>query len=83
VSALITIQGLRSSDAEDRAAEQRAYHGPGLTFGELAIGELFDWPAPLPVGPEPLVKATAMRYEWTRGYGFAEPFDRVERWPRA
>jgi hypothetical protein len=61
------------------AAAQIAYHGPGLTFGELAIGELFEWPPPLPQGCEPIVKTADDRYEWSRGYGTAEPFYRVER----
>jgi hypothetical protein len=64
------------------AAEQGRVFGPGLTFGELAIGELFDWPSPISVGREPIVKASETRYEWSRGYGTAEPFYRVERWPR-
>jgi hypothetical protein len=57
-----------------------AYHGPGLTFGELAVGEAFRWAAPLPAGPEALRKTSATRYEWSRGYGTAEDYYRVERW---
>jgi hypothetical protein len=61
----------------DNARAQIAAHGPGLTFGELAEGELFHWPG-LP-GPEPMVKASATRYEWSRGFGTAQAFYRVER----
>jgi len=48
------------------------------TFGALAIGASFTWrdtPAIQhgPPGPEPLRKASAVRYEWSRGYGTAEP----------
>jgi hypothetical protein len=71
-----------ADDAAANAAAQIAYHGPGLTFGELAIGEYFEWPPPIPQGPEPMVKTAADRYEWTRGYGTAESFYRVERWER-
>ena len=63
-------------------AEHLAYRGPGLTFGELAIGELFEWAKPIPVGTEPIAKASATRYEWSGGYGTAEAYYRVERWPR-
>jgi hypothetical protein len=68
----------------DRAAEQIAAHGSGPTFGELAIGECFEWPPPIPRARsgEPLVKTSETRYEWSRGYGTAESFYRVERWPR-
>jgi hypothetical protein len=65
--------------------EHLAYHGPGLTFGELAIGERFEWAAPIPRGPEPLTKTAADRYEFGRrasgigGYGTAEDYYRVER----
>jgi len=65
------------------ALEQIAYHGPGLTFGELAIGECFTWPAgpgKIPRGTEPIVKTAENRYEWSRGFGTAEDFYRVERW---
>jgi len=61
-------------------AAQIAYHGPGLTFGELAIGECFTWAPPIPRGPEPIVKTAEDRYAWSRGYGTAEDFYRVERW---
>lgn len=54
-------------------------HGPGLTFAELAVGELFDWAAPIPRGPEPMVKTSATGHAWSRGYGTAEAFYRVER----
>ncbi len=61
------------------AAEQILAHGPGLTFRELAIGEQFWWPAPIPRGPEPMTKVSATRYQWSRGTGTAEDFYRVER----
>jgi hypothetical protein len=67
--------------ATAHAAAQIAYHGPGLTFGELAIGERFEWPAPIPCGPEPMVKTAVDRYGWSRGFGTAETFYRVERVP--
>lgn len=70
-------------DDATNAALQIAAHGPGLTFDALAIGELFDWPPPLPPGPEPLVKTAADRYAWSRGTGTAEGFYRVERWEPA
>lgn len=54
----------------------------GTTFGDLAIGDRFRWrntPA-IQHGPEatlrtmaPLTKTTATRYEWSRGYGTAQP----------
>lgn len=52
--------------------------GVATTFGALAIGDRFEWrdtPAIQsgPPGPEPMTKATATRYEWSRGYGTAEP----------
>jgi hypothetical protein len=61
--------------------------GRHLTFGDLAIGELFEWRDTKeiqsgPPGPEPMVKATAIRYEWSKGYGTAEahyPVRRVRR----
>lgn len=64
------------------AVDQILYHGPGPTFGELAIGECFDWPAPIPrpLSGEPLIKASEVKYEWSRGVGVAEDFYRVERW---
>lgn len=73
---------LRVSDehALDHAGTQIAYHGPGLTFGELAIGDAFHWPPPIPRGPEPMVKSADDRYQWSKGYGTAEAFYRVERW---
>jgi hypothetical protein len=46
------------------AEEQIKYHGPGLTFGELAIGEAFTWPPPLPRGPGPITKTDATHYEF-------------------
>lgn len=62
------------------ARTQLAYHGHGPTFGELAIGECFYWPPPIPRGPEPMVKSADDRYQWSKGYGKAEAFYRVERW---
>ncbi len=59
---------------------QLAAHGPGRTFGEVAIGESFCWPRPITRGPEPMVKSADDRYAWSRGYGKAEPFYRVETW---
>jgi hypothetical protein len=70
----------QQQDQADHARTQIAYHGPGLTFGELAIGERFYWPPPIPRGPEPMVKSGDDRYEWSRGYGTAEAFYRVQRW---
>jgi len=48
------------------------------TFGALTIGDRFEWRDTAeiqhgPPGPEPMTKATATRYEWSRGYGIAEP----------
>jgi hypothetical protein len=48
-----------------------------VTFGNLAIGDTFEWRDTAeiqhgPPGPEPMVKATATRYEWSRGFGTAE-----------
>ena len=76
----------RHADA-DHAAAQIAYHGPGLTFGELAIGECFYWPPPIPRGPGEIWKVAPDRYEfWIHGVvdgwkatGTAEAFYRVER----
>ncbi|MEP7304186.1 MAG: hypothetical protein ABJA98_01585 [Acidobacteriota bacterium] len=64
------------------AADQILAHGPGLTFGALAIGECFEWPPPIPCadGGEPLVKTSDVGYAWSRGTGTAEAFYRVERW---
>jgi hypothetical protein len=67
-------------DALANARAQIAAHGPGLTFGQLAIGECFEWPPPLPRGSEPMVKTAADRYAWSRGQGTAESFYRVETW---
>jgi hypothetical protein len=53
-------------------------HGPGRTFGELAIGECFYWPPPILRGPEPMVKSGDDRYQWSRGYGTADACYRVE-----
>jgi hypothetical protein len=75
--ALARRQNQQFQDRHARA--QVEYHGPGLTFGELAIGETFEWPPPIPKGPEPMVKSGDDRYQWSRGYGTAEPFYRVER----
>jgi hypothetical protein len=55
-----------------------------VTFGELAIGEAFEWRDTAeiqhgPPGPEPMTKATATRYEWSKGYGTAEPHYPVRR----
>jgi hypothetical protein len=77
---------LRGVDAI-HAREQIAHHGPGLTFGELAIGECFKWPPPIPRGPGEIWKASSDRYEfWIHGEvggrkatGTAESFYRVER----
>ena len=55
------------------------YHGPGLTFGELAIGETFEWAAPTPRGPEPMRKFSDDTYGWSKGVGTAEGYYRVER----
>jgi hypothetical protein len=57
---------------------------PAVTFGELAIGDRFEWRDTAdiqhgPPGPEPLRKATATRYEWSRGFGTAEPHYPVRR----
>lgn len=79
---VIEMPVVEREESTVHVAAQVAYHGPGLTFGALAIGELFDWPAPISVGREPIVKASETRYEWSRGYGTAESFYRVERWPR-
>ena len=65
-------------------------HGPGLTFGELAIGEAFDWAPPLQGARLPrlaMTKVTAIGYEfWIHGRvggrrasGTAEAYYRVER----
>jgi hypothetical protein len=48
------------------------------TFGDLVIGDTFEWRDTAeiqhgPPGPEPMVKAAATRYEWSKGYGTAEP----------
>jgi hypothetical protein len=59
-----------------RAAAQIAAHGPGPTFGDLAIGDAFHWP--FARGPEPMIKTSDTRYAWSRGYGTAEPYYRVE-----
>jgi hypothetical protein len=74
-------RGQAAQGAVDHALVQIAYHGPGPTFGELAIGECFEWPPPLPRANngEPRVKTSETRYEWSRGYGTAEAFYRVER----
>jgi hypothetical protein len=55
-----------------------------VTFGELAIGDVFWWrdTAEIKSGPrghEPMRKASATRYEWSRGYGTAEPHYPVQR----
>mgnify|MGYP001582264739 CR=1 FL=1 len=70
----------RAQRVVDGMLAQIKAHGPGPTFGELAIGECFDWAPPLRLGREPLVKTSATRYEWSRGTGTAEDFHRVERW---
>jgi hypothetical protein len=59
---------------------QISAHGPGPMFGDLAIGECFHWPPPIPRGPEPMVKSADDRYQWSTGYGNAEAYYRVERW---
>jgi hypothetical protein len=48
------------------------------TFGQLAIGDTFWWRDTKaiqhgPRGPELMTKTTATRYEWSKGYGIAEP----------
>ncbi len=62
------------------AAAQIAYHGPGLTFGELVIGECFEWPLPIPRAytREPLVKTSDTTYAWSKGTGTAAAYDRVD-----
>lgn len=77
--AVISKKDQASADTE-HARTQRTYHGPGPTFGELAIGECFYWPPPIPRGSEPMVKSADDRYQWSKGYGKAESFYRVERW---
>jgi len=47
------------------------------TFGALAIGDTFWWRDTKaiqhgPRGPEPMTKATATRYAWSKGSGSAE-----------
>jgi hypothetical protein len=50
-----------------------------VTFGELAIGDLFWWTArDGGRGPEPMRKTTAARYEWSRGFGTVEAHVPVE-----
>ena len=71
---------LKAQADQVNARTQVAYHGAGPTFGELAIGECFYWPPPIPRGPEPMVKSADDRYEFRTGYGKAEPYYRVERW---
>lgn len=61
-------------------ADHLAYHGPGLTFGELAIGDSFRWADPIPRGPKPLIKLNDRVYTTSGGSGEAEAFYRVERW---
>lgn len=77
-----------------RVAEHLAYHGPGPTFGELAIGDRFTWAPKLGEASRPhrpgfeYWKVSATTYEFwirgqvdgRRGYGTAEDFYRVERW---
>jgi hypothetical protein len=84
-------RGQRAQQAVDAITEHVHVYGPGLTFGELAIGERF-WDArpvvqmpgahwPPPRGPL-LVKTSATGYEFTngRGIGTAQDYYRVERW---
>jgi hypothetical protein len=74
------VDDMPVNDAAANARAQIAAHGPGRTFGALAIGECFRWPAPIPRGSEPMVKTADDRYEWSRGYGRAESFYRVVKW---
>lgn len=74
-----------------RVVDHLAAYGPGLTFGELAIGELFAHASPLDrpdvQQPSPHVKLDATRYGCylaagvPTGTGSAEDYYRVERWP--
>jgi hypothetical protein len=85
----VTFDALERFVAKGRRAQnvldQLAAHGPGLTFGELAIGELFTWPDRLGGA---IVKVADDGYEfWIHGKvggrlgtGTAEDFYRVERW---
>jgi hypothetical protein len=68
----------RAAMLERARAEHLAYHGPGPTFGELAIGDRFRWAAPLNDGPV-MTKADADFYTWDRGSGTAQDYYRVER----
>lgn len=73
---------------EEAQREHLDVYGPGLTFGELAIGERFyhampikqmpgaHWPPPR--GPL-VTKVSEDRYEWERGYGLARAYYRVDR----
>lgn len=77
------LDDVLANEADERNAKtQLEYHGPGLVWSDLEIGALFEWPAPIPRGPEPMRKTSEVRYDWSRGYGSAEAFYRVERWPR-
>lgn len=54
------------------------------TFGRLAIGDTFWWRDTKeiqhgPRGPEPMQKITAEKYQWSKGYGTAEPHYPVTR----
>jgi len=54
------------------------------TFGALAVGDFFEWRDTVdiksgPPGPEPLQKTSSTRYEWSRGFGTAEPHYPVRR----
>jgi hypothetical protein len=72
---------------EQAKVDHLAVYGPGLTFGELAIGEWFMWVGFMS-GGGPMWKVTEVRYEfWIHGvvggrlaYGTAEDYYRVERW---
>jgi hypothetical protein len=84
---LTPVEDAPVNDPAANARAQIAAHGPGLTFGELAIGECFTWPPPIPVGPTPIVKVDATHYEFLihgtgpmTGRGIAEAFYRVETW---
>jgi hypothetical protein len=85
-AALVTLGDVAGFVARGRraqgAVDQILAHGPGLTFGELAIGECFEWPLPMPraLDGEPLVKTSDVGYAWSRGQGTAEAFYRVDRW---
>jgi len=85
-------RGQRAQKAVDAITEHHRVYGPGLTFGELAIGERYSdavpvvrmpgahWPPPR--GPL-FVKTSATGYAFVngRGTGTAQDYYRVERVP--